>query len=348
LHICLVFLPENILVMLRPELSIIIGAFIAGLILGNLPYYVEIISRVTSLKDFFATMFFVSLGMGLVWINSLFIPVLILVLVIIFLKPYVTLILGGYFGYRRRPTFLTSISLTQSSEFALIIAAQGLFLGHISQEVFTIAILVAVITMSISTYFINYEEKIYNRVKRSISWVDKLAGNTSRVEYIPKSTKKVILCGYNRMGYVFLQTLKEMKKQLLVIDFNPETVKYLVKRKIPCMYGDVGESETLDRLDLKHAEMIISTVNGLSENMNILKKAKSEGSKAKLFLTAIEIEDALALYEAGADYVILPHLLGGLHASGLIRDFDENINKMIKTRLEHIKELKQRNHRERQ
>lgn len=101
------FLPENILMMIRPELSIIIGAFIAGIILGNLPYYIEIISRVTSLKDFFATMFFVSLGMTLVWMNSLVIPLILLILFASFIKPYVTLLLCGYFGYRKRPSFHT-------------------------------------------------------------------------------------------------------------------------------------------------------------------------------------------------------------------------------------------------
>lgn len=133
-----------------------------------------------------------------------------------------------------------------------------------------------------------------------------------------------------------------MKKKILVIDFNPETIKDLIRRKVPCFYGDMGEIETLERLDLKEAEMIICTIGELKENLLLIKKAKDEGSKAKLFLTATNIEDALRLYESGADYVILPHFLGGEHASVLIKDFDKDINKMIKTKITHIRELKHR------
>ena len=337
------FLPEHILIFIRPELSIIIGAFIAGVMLGNLPYYIEIIGRVNPLKDFFATMFFVSLGMELVWLKSIIVPLIILSLFILLMKPLITLFICGFFGYKKRPSFLTAISLSQISEFSLIIAAQGFLLHHISKEVFSISVIIAVFTMAFSTYLINYEDKIYKILQSKLSWVDKLAGDTSDLEYMPKTKKKVILCGYNRIGYSILRTLKDMKKNVIVIDFNPETIKDLIRKKIPCLYGDISEIETLERLDMKEAEMIISTISDLPNNMLILRKAKEAGSNAKLFMTAVEIEDALRLYDNGADYVILPHFLGGEHASALIKDFDNNINKMIKIKLSHIKELKHRN-----
>jgi Kef-type K+ transport system membrane component KefB len=336
------FLPETILVFIRPELSIIIGAFIAGVMLGNLPYYIEIIGRVNPLKDFFATMFFVSLGMELVWLKSIIIHLVVLTLFILIAKPIVTLFICGFFGYKKRPSFLTAVSLPQISEFSLIIAAQGFLLAHISQQVFSIAIIVAVFTMVLSTYSINYEEKIYKILQKRLDWVDKLAGDTSDLEYMPKTKKRVILCGHNRIGYSILRTLNDMKKSIVVVDYNPETIKDLIRKKIPCLYGDISEVETLERLDMKEAEMIISTIADLQNNLLILRKAKDMKSKAKLFMTAIEIEDALKLYDAGADYVILPHFLGGEHASALIKDFDKNINGMIKTKLTHIKELKHR------
>jgi Kef-type K+ transport system membrane component KefB/Trk K+ transport system NAD-binding subunit len=336
------FLPAHIIAMLRPELSIIVGAFIAGLMLGNLPYYIEIIGRVNSLKDFFATMFFVSLGMELIWLKSIIIPLIVLIVAVVIIKLFVTLFICGYFGYRKRPSFLAAFSLTQTSEFSLIIAAQGFLIGHISQEVFSIAVIIAVFTMALSTYFIDYEEKIYNKISSKINWVDSLAGDTSDLEYMTHTKKMVILCGHNRIGYSILKTLKSMKKKMLVVDFNPETIKNLIRKKIPCLYGDVSEVETLDRLDLKNSEMIISTISNTEVNLLIIKKARDLGTKAKLYMTAAEIEDALRLYDAGADYVILPHFLGGEHASALIHDFDKDINQMIKTKMTHIKELKHR------
>ncbi len=336
------FLPESILVMIRPELSIIIGAFIAGFMLGNLPYYIEIISRVNPLKDFFATMFFVSLGMELVWVNSILIPLIVLILFILFVKPLVTLFICGYFGYKKRPSFLTAISLTQISEFSLIIAAQGFIVGHISQDLLSLAIILGVFTMAFSTYLINYEEKIYNTLLKKLDWVDKIGGISYNLEYMPRSKKMVVLCGHNRMGYSILKTLKNLKKKILVIDFNPETIKDLIRKRVPCIYGDIKEIETLERMDLKQAEMVNCTIDDIEANLLIITRAKEEGSEAKLFMTATDIEDALRLYDAGADYVILPHFLGGEHASALITDFNNDINKMVLAKVDHIKELKHR------
>ncbi|MCK4522128.1 MAG: cation:proton antiporter, partial [Nanoarchaeota archaeon] len=309
------FLPENILVLIRPELSIIIGAFLAGVMLGNLPYYVEIISRVTSLKDFFATIFFVSLGMGLVMSKSIIRPLIIFTLFIIIVKPLITLVLCSYFGYKKRPSFLTAMSLAQISEFSLIIVAQGFLLNHISQSMLSMTVILAILTMSVSTYFINFETKIYNTFSKWLNWLDKIAGDMSQLEYMPKSKKMVILCGYNRIGYSILKTLKGMRKNILVVDFNPEVIKDLINKKVPCLYGDVGDIETTDRLDLKKAEMVISTVPDIHNNLMIIKKTREQNNKAKIFVTTNEIEEALNLYDAGADYVILPHFLGGEHAS---------------------------------
>jgi Kef-type K+ transport system membrane component KefB len=338
----LYFLPENILEMLRPELSIVVGAFIAGVMLGNLPYYIEIIGRVNPLKDFFATMFFVSLGMEIVFMKEIIIPLLILILFALYIKPLVTLFVCGYFGYKKRPSFLTSISLAQTSEFSLIIAAQGFLIGHISQEVLSIAVITGVFTMAISTYFIKYEDKIYSKTSKKLSWVEKMDGDEDDLEYKTKIKKKVILCGYNRIGYSILKTLKTMRKKIMVIDYNPEIIKGLIRKKISCLYGDISETETLDRLNIKQAEMIICTIGDINENILIINKAKEEKFKGKIFVTATEIEDALQLYDIGADYVILPHFLGGEHASVLIKNFDTDINKMLKTKLDHIKELRHR------
>jgi len=142
--------------------SISIGAFAAGVTLANLPYGFEIIARVKSMRDFFATIFFVSLGTSIVGISRGHILALILLIAIIWLiKPFISVFITTFFGYRKRPAFLASINLAQTSEFSLIIATQGLILGHISQEILSITAILAVITMSATSYFMKYEYKVY-------------------------------------------------------------------------------------------------------------------------------------------------------------------------------------------
>jgi len=323
--------------------SIAIGAFIAGVSLANLPYNIEIIGKVRSLRDFFSVIFFVSLGMGLLLntFSSILKPLIVLLFLIVFVKPLIIMFTTSFFGYKKRTSFLTAISLAQISEFSLIIVTQGFLLGHISQEILSLTILLAIITITLTTYFVKYEDNIYVKISNYLGVFDKMTKNENELEYIPKKkVHDIILCGYNRIGYSVVKTLMRMKKTLLVVDFNPEVVKYLIRLKVSSLYGDVGDTEILERLNFKKAKMLISTIPTKKDNILLIRAAKKENKDIAIFVASEQINEALELYDAGADYVILPHFIGGQHLSLLIEDFTEDISKMIEHKLKHIKELK--------
>ncbi|MBW2975650.1 cation:proton antiporter [Candidatus Woesearchaeota archaeon] len=325
--------------------SIAIGAFLAGLSLANLPYNFAIIGRVRSLRDFFATIFFVSLGMELVVGQIIhFLPLLLILLVLaIAVKPFITMFLCSFFGYKRRISFVTSISLAQISEFALIIVSQGLLLGHVSKSIFTLTILVAIITMVITSYFIQFEDRIYLRLKRYLKPFDRFTDGYEDLEYLPKQRKTdVILIGHNRIGYSIGRTLKKMRKRVIVVDYNPEVIKMMIRKKVACLYGDAGDIDVLERLPLDEVDMLISTIPSSKVNRLLIEKLHEVNKDAVIYVTASEVEKALRLYDAGADYVILPHFLGGEHVSVLIEEFSANVNKVIENKLRHIKELRHR------
>ena len=133
-----------------------------------------------------------------------------------------------------------------------------------------------------------------------------------------------------------------MKKSHIVIDFNPETIKQLIDSKVPCMYGDVSDIEILERLDLKNASMIISTVPDKESNLLLVQQAKKLNKNIVVLVTGSQIEDALELYNAGADYVILPHFLGGEHVALILETFGSNLRKILSNKLIHLEELKGR------
>ncbi|MDP7180491.1 MAG: cation:proton antiporter, partial [Candidatus Woesearchaeota archaeon] len=147
-------------------LSIIIGAFVAGVALANLPYSPEIIGRVKPLRDFFATIFFVSLGLNLVLgsANLIIKPLIVFTVIVIFFKPVIIMFICSFFGYKRRIGFQSSIAMSQISEFSLIIVSQGLILGHISQEIFSLTILIAIVTITYTSYLFKYEERLYRKL----------------------------------------------------------------------------------------------------------------------------------------------------------------------------------------
>ncbi len=325
--------------------SIAIGAFLAGIALANLPYNVEIESKVRSLRDFFATLFFVSLGMKLIFTNmqEWIMPLIALILIIIIFKPLLITIILSIFGYKRRTSFMTSSSLAQTSEFSLIIVAQGLLMGHLTDEFLSMTILLLVVTITITTYLIKYDDTIYRKSNKLFKIFEKLRRYNFEVDFVEeKQTHKAILVGYDRIGYSIAKALERMKKEYLVVDFNPDIIKKLIKKKQPCLYGDVGDVDLLDRLKLNQVEMVISTIPQEDAAILLIKKVREHNRKALIIVTSTDAEGALELYEEGADYVIVPHLLGGNHVSIMLEDISYDLDKLIQAKISHIRELRER------
>ncbi|MFC1691199.1 cation:proton antiporter [Nanoarchaeota archaeon] len=326
--------------------SIAIGAFIAGVMLANLPYNIEIASRAKSLRDFFATLFFVSLGLelSLNGLSSLILPAIVFTLMVVFLKPFIFMVTCSFFRYPKKVLFKTANALGQVSEFSLIVIAQGLLLGHISQNIFTLTIILAVITISLTSYFLKFENKIYSRLPKFLDLFDfmKKSEEMKPSDEILEEKYEILLCGYDRIGYSVLKSLVKSKRRFLVIDYNPETIRMLTKRKIPCMYADVSDVEVMERLNLKDLKLVISTIPDMTDSIIIISKVRDVNKKAALFMTASHLDEALKLYEKGADYVILPHFLGGEHFSELLKTHTLDIKDLTARKLNHVASLKKR------
>jgi len=233
--------------------------------------------------------------------------------------------------------------LNEISEFSLIIVAQGLILGQISQEVFSLTVILAIVTIIATSYFFNFHDRLYSKLSKSLSFFDRFPKAEFGLESMPKVVRNhVIICGYNRIGYSIVKKLRSLRKKILVVDFNPEIVKRMIRQNISCIYGDIGDIELLGRLNLRCARMVISTVPTEQDNLLLIREARRLNKDIIIYVTANHIEEALSLYDAGADYVILPHFLGGEHVSLLIDAFTGDINKIIENKLNHIKELKTR------
>ncbi len=322
--------------------SISVGAFIAGVTLGNLPYNHEISGKIKPLRDFFSVLFFTSLGLELVFkdITNIIWPIVVLILIVTIIKPIIITITVSMFGYKKRVSFLSGLTLGQISEFGLILAAQGLMLGHISKEIYTIAIVVALVSITTTSYFIKFEQRIYYHISKRLKSLDKIGKKSQALELFNDKTKhQVILCGYNRIGYSIFHSLQKIGKDFVIVEYNPDIIKSLINKKIPCIYGDLNDPEVLESINFSEVELVISTIPDLSANLIVLHEVKKRKKKVNIILTAYSISDALELYKAGADYVIVPHLLGGEHVSLMLEEIGDNIDELIKTKLRHINEL---------
>lgn len=331
-----------VLISYKLEFSIAIGAFLAGVSMAALPFTTEIVSKTTSLRDFFATIFFVALGMQVLIPTDWTVPIVISLFVLIG-NSFIVLVIMSVLGFKSRVAFTTGIGVAQISEFSLILGALGLEIGIIDKELMSIIALVAVITFIGSSYMVTQEKMLYRILRKPLKLFEKLSTKKLDFGFKPDQfQEEALLFGGNRIGHSVLSEFKKLKLKFLVVDFNPEIIRRLTAQKIPCLYGDGGDPEILSKLNFKKVKIVVSTITGINENLLILKRAKSKRKKTTVIVTATDIEDALTLYKAGAHYVILPHFLGGERLSLLVRETHKDLKRLIDVKFKHLKELKER------
>lgn len=321
--------------------SMEIGALIAGIVLSISPYSTEISSKVRPLRDFFLIIFFIILGLNIHIqnLNSIFVSAIIISLIALIIKPLIIMGFMALFGYTKRTNFLVGTSLAQISEFSLIVLALGVSVGHINQEILSTITLAGIITITLSTYMMIYSEKFYKKMSNIVSIFER---KKIREQRDIKNKYGAILFGYNRIGFSILKSLKKIKKDYLVIDFNPDTIFNLQKLRIPCLYGDASDSELLEDLPLSKIDLAVSTIPDFEANILLIESIRYVNPDAIIVVSAHQIKDAFELYKRGADYVLTPHLLGGEYVAKMIGDYKIGKKDYEKERKKHIKMLEER------
>jgi len=320
-------------------LSLEIGALIAGMAFASSKYTLDLSGKIKPLRDFFVVMLFVFFGSQLIGPlnNTLIINAIVFSIFILIGKPLIVMTFTSLFGYKKRTSFLIGSSLAQISEFSLILVLLGFNLGYIDQNIMNLVVLISVITIGISSYTIYHSHTIFDKISRMLNIFER---DMEEKEIRKKKSYKIVLFGYHRLGYKILQTIKKMKVPFLVIDHNPKVILALGKEGIDCVYGDAGDKDFLEEIDLDKAELVISTIPEEQINLTILEKLKETDSKTSFIGTADQPRSALDLYEEGADYVILPHHLGGQYVSEMMEEIKINKGKYRNKGKQHQKELK--------
>ena len=324
-----------------------IGAFIAGVTLAPLTFSDEIRGRIRWLRDFFIVLFLSLIGASLATQVSIdYIPLIVLFSVLaIIAKPIIITLIMGIMGYRRRISFLTGLYLSQISEFSLIIAAIGISLNHINDTIAAIIMFIALISMAVSSVLMAHGSKLFHFLSGPLKLFERNGNFIHDFENVNHEFRDhVVLFGANRVGHPVLQRLRAIGHTVLVVDFDPNIIKHLRSDNIEAIYGDMGDPDLIDKLNLEKAKMMISTTHSFLDTELILKKTNHVRNNILTFVTANTAIEALELYKLGADYVILPQHLSGEFLADLINNIKDNAPKttarqVIERRERHIKEL---------
>lgn len=319
--------------------SLEIGALIAGMSLASSTYAYEFSIKMKPLRDFFMVLFFVFFGSQLATTVTPYTLLIasILSLFVIIGKPLLVMSIVGFFGYTKRTNFLASSSLAQISEFSLILILLGYTLGHIPRDVMSLIVLVAIITIGLSSYSIYYAHTLFKHMQPLLHIFERK--KVKEEKKVEEKKYDVILFGSHRIGHKMLQTLRDMKYSILVVDHNPHAVLSLQAKKIETLFGDAAEPEFLAELPLAQAKLIISTISDEQANLAIQEYLTKNAIRAPFIATAEQPYVALELYKKGVQYVIIPHHLGGDLMSSIIKAFKMDEAKYKKLGKDHFLQL---------
>lgn len=325
--------------------SIEIGAFLAGVGLSTLKEEHQIASRIRPLRDLFIVIFFITLGLKLSFSNILanISPAIILSAFVIIGNPIIMMVIMGYLGFRKRTSFLTSISVGQISEFSLVLAALGLKVGHISGGLVTLITLIGIITIGVSSYLILNSSKIYRGISKYLNIFQRKTLVEKIFEQEEEFTDHFVLVGSGRLGDEILKDLKKNRKNVVVVDFNPNIVRKHLDEKTAVLFGDIADEDIFEAANLKKAKMLISTIHDTDDTEEFLRMLREKNISIPTVVTAADTKEALRFYNLGADYVIIPRILSSYYVTSLLAD--ESIDKLISGKLKekHIKEISEKN-----
>ncbi len=298
-----------------------IGALIAGVTISSTAFATEISSRLKPLRDFFIPLFFILLGSQINFpgITSIILPAILLSSFVLIGNPLIVYILLDLQGFKKKTSFKTGLTMAQISEFSLILAHLGFNQHFLTSSQLSLITLVGLITISGSSYLILYSDKIYNFLEPILKKFD--LGIKSKEKSIPKDKlPEVILFGYDKSGSQFANIVKDLNKEYLIVDYNPEVVKSLQSEGHPHQYGDAEDLEFLNEIGFKQAKMIISTIPNVEINKFLVTYLKNVNPHGISIVISQQIKDTLELYELGASYVIVPIYFGSRYLSHLLKN----------------------------
>lgn len=284
--------------------SVELGGFLAGLALAQSSQHLQISSRVKPLRDFFLTLFFVSLGASVTladW-RTVWISVAVLSGLVLVIKPLIIMGILKVLKYSSRVAFMSAISMSQISEFSLLLAVLT------NSHLLALMAMIGLVTMVASNYLVIFSNKIFRYLKFK---------NTSTKNETLKN--HIVLIGHNRVGSLLRPVLQKLEHPLIVVDFDPSVVEELKnEQNLKVVYGDMADEDLYEDLNLKKAELIVSTVPDCEDNLLLLEYLRHDKTPPITVLLASNAWDAEALYKSGADLVVIPHSVGGEYLASVI------------------------------
>lgn len=295
-----------------------LGAFLAGLVLAESKYGLEVVNKIRPLRDVFVIIFFVSIGMTLnIFLAGSNLTLLIAIIaVMVFGKFIVFFFFTKIFGYTSKTALKVGLGLIQIGEFSFIMAELGYLEGAITSELYSYIIITALVTIMITPYSIMKSDHIY-RFFRNFEGLAKFVNSL-----FPKSKEKkitgaekdlkdhVILIGYGTVGHLTVDSLVKARKDFIIIDYDPSKMKYLDELNFPYIYGDATSSHILKKANVDKADIVVVTIPGERDTEHLVNRIREKNVDCEI-IARVHSSELAKRIEDKVHHIIYPEVIGG-------------------------------------
>ncbi len=304
------------------EISVEIGAFLAGISLAQLPYNHDLRRRVHPLMNFFIAVFFVSLGIQMEFgaVGGIWFSAALLSLFVLIGNPFIFMLIISRMGYGERTSFFTSVTVAQISEFSFIFAALGLSSGLIGEEILSLVGVVGLVTIAVSAYMILYNQPLYDRVAglgllRIFGAREEGKEEQDEGEGEGPPSGHVIVVGLNTLGRRIVERLRGAGVEVVAVDTDPEKLRGF---DAPVVLGNAEYLSVLEEARLDEAALLVSALRIEDANRLLAYRCREAGVPCAIH--AFEAEMAQDLNRLEVAFLIDSREEGLIRVAEVLRE----------------------------
>jgi CPA2 family monovalent cation:H+ antiporter-2 len=289
------------------DVSFALGAFFAGMILSESELSQRAANETLPLRDAFAVLFFVSVGMlvdpAIVVREPL--PLLVTVLIIVFGKSIAAFLIVRLFGHPNMTALTISASLAQIGEFSFILAGLGVALGLMPERGRDLVLAGAIVSIMLNPLMFVLLDRFSARAAVAAEVVKQAAAAAAAAAAPAPPRGHIVLVGHGRVGSNVSAALRRAGIEVVVIENDDEQAVRLQREGITAINGNAAAQDILDEADVAHARGLLVAIPNAFEGGQIVAKARTANPGLLIIARAHSAEEVTHLKSNGATLVIM-------------------------------------------
>ena len=289
--------------------SFALGAFFAGMILSESQLSQSAAQETLPLRDAFAVLFFVSVGMlfdPTVLIDHPFF-VAITLLLVVGGNAAAVFAIARIYGHDPTKALSLGLSLSQIGEFSFILAGLGIGLGLLPEAGRDLILASAILSILLNPLLLAATRRLSPRLARGDQTGDERAASPQEAPQLPTTAlaRHAVLVGHGRVGTLVAQTLTQMGLPYLVIEERQSIVDELRQRGVEVIPGNAAQAEMLEAANISAARILISAIPNPFESGNLIERARAANPDLDIIARAHSDAEVDYLTKLGANRIIM-------------------------------------------